>query len=92
MSLASFSRQFMPVAALRAGLFLLIGLPFLPAHGESTFTFGDVKELKEAAALESAVYASLPESHISRFEHFYLLRLVAVGMLSSSAVISLIFS
>ena len=86
MSLASFSRQFMPVAALRAGLFLLIGLPFLPAHGESTFTFGDVKELKEAAALESAVYASLPESHISRFEHFYLLRLVAVGQSGNPAL------
>ncbi|WP_406546213.1 hypothetical protein [Succinimonas sp.] len=86
MSLASFSRKFIPASALRAGLLLLAGLSFLPAHGENRFTFGDVKELKEAAALESAVYASLPESHISRFEHFYLLRLVAVGQSGNPAL------
>ncbi|MEE3421797.1 MAG: hypothetical protein VZR11_03690 [Succinimonas sp.] len=86
MSLASFSRKFIPASALRAGLLLLAGLSFLPAHGENRFTFGDVKELKEAAALESAVYASLPESHIGRFEHFYLLRLVAVGQSGNPAL------
>lgn len=92
MSFASFSRKFIPASAfLRAGLFLLAGLSVLPAHGGSKFTFGDVKELKEAAALESAVYASLPESHISRFEHFYLLRLVAVGQSGNPALAKFYF-
>ena len=60
------------------GFAVLTGIS--PVHADNDFSFRDVKELDDAVRLESVIYAMTPAAGLSKFESFYILRLVAVAL------------
>ena len=59
---------------------------FSPAAAFGDFSFGDVDDIDDAVRLESAIYATLPEARLSKFEGYYVLRLVAVALSGNPAL------
>ena len=53
---------------------------FSPAAAFGDFSFGDVDDIDDAVRLESAIYATLPEARLSKFEGYYVLRLLRSGV------------